>query len=264
MKRLSFSVMLAALTAVMTTPVMAADVEIAPAFSWTALHIGVGGGAGFNSYDAYSAFDIDAWDWAVPFFMDIESDQGKFYGFLTGEIGADYQFGDSPIVAGILASYDFNGSSKAGSDFSSESSEDYQEGHLETSLDDTWFIGGRLGVVSHERTLWYGLAGYTGAEGTVETLLGFEGEFGDDYGYVKKSKQVGGLTLGAGVEHAFTDAISLKVEYRHDFLGSVKWDEASYDPEWDGVDDDNTSYGKASFDRDTIRAVLSFRLGMWD
>ena len=59
-----------------------------------------------------------------------------------------------------------------------------------------------------------------------------------------------------------TDALSLKVEYRHDFLGDIDWDEAPFDPEWGGVDEDNNMNGSVDFSRDTVRAVVSWRFGM--
>jgi outer membrane immunogenic protein len=241
---------------------------VVEAFSWSGIHIGVGGGGGYNTYDGSSAFYIDSWN-NVPSYMDIEGPDGKFYGFGTVEIGADYQFKNSPFVAGILASYDFNFStdSESRSDTDYEYNFDcdcypYDTRRLKASLDDTWFLGGRVGFVSQERTLWYGLAGYTWAKGHVDTLLGFNGPDGDDFGQVRKSGQVGGATLGLGVEHAFTDALSLKAEYRHDFLGSVRWDEVPYDPEWGGYDDGNFASGNVDFGRDTVRLVLSYRFNM--
>src|SRR5262245_36996031 len=90
-----------ALVMASTAAYAAEIVPPAPVSDWTGLHIG--GGAGYNSYDAESLFDIDAWDEEVPDFIDIESDEDEFYGFGTVEIGADYQFDGTAFVVGILA-----------------------------------------------------------------------------------------------------------------------------------------------------------------
>lgn len=241
----------------------AADiVPPAPTTSWTAIHIGVGGGAGYNTYDANSELDILPWAPTIPAFIGIDSDDGKFYGFGTVEIGADYQFEDTGFVVGILGSYDFNGSNKSETESFAAAEDGVLGGNIESELKDTWFVGGRAGFAFNETSLIYGLGGYTWAKGKVKSTLGFDFVNGDDFGQIDEDDNVDGWTLGAGIEQLLTENISLKVEYRHDFLGKIDWDQAAFDPEWGGVDPDNRSSGKVNFDRDTIRAVLSWRFGL--
>lgn len=258
--------LLSATAMVMLAPTaFAADVipEPAPVSNWTAIHIGIGGGAGYNTYDAESNLFIDPWDSFIPDFIGIESDEGKLYGFGTVEIGADYQFEDTPFLIGILANYDFNGKSDAESSSFATSEDGIIGAEIQSELEDTWFVGGRAGFVFNDTSLIYALGGYTWAKGKVKGLNGFEfiGD-NDDFGEVDEDDNVDGWTAGVGVEQLLTESISLKVEYRHDFLDSIKWDQAAFDPEWGGVDEGNTSEGKVDFSRDTIRAVLSWRFGM--
>jgi len=57
---------------IMASSAFAADpIAPEPVANWTALHIGVGGGAGYNTYDAYSLFDVGEWDSFIPDFIDI-------------------------------------------------------------------------------------------------------------------------------------------------------------------------------------------------
>lgn len=259
-----FLLMSATALAMMAPPAFAADIlPPAPTTSWTGIHIGVGGGAGYNTYDAEALLDIGEWASFIPSTIDIESDQGKFYGFGTIEIGADYQFEDTPFVVGILANYDFNGSSDAESSSNSIAEDGLITANIRSELEDTWFVGGRAGFVFNDTSLIYALGGYTWAKGKAEALLGFDfGEDGDDFGAIDEDDNVDGWTIGAGIEQLLTDSISLKIEYRHDFLDSIDWDEAAFDPEWGGVDEDNNIEGEVDFSRDTIRAVLSWRFGM--
>lgn len=257
--------LLSATAMVMMAPTaFAADIiPPAPTTNWTAIHIGIGGGAGYNSYDAESNFEIDPWDSFIPSFIGIEGDEGKFYGFGTIEIGADYQFEDTPFLVGILANYDFNGKSDASASSFAESEDGFITAEVESELEDTWFVGGRLGFIFNDTSLIYGLGGYTWAKGKVKGLNGFQFfQAGDDFGEVDEDGNVDGWTLGAGIEQLLTENISLKIEYRHDFLDSIDWNGAPFDPEWGGVDEDNNADGKVDFSRDTVRAVLSWRFGL--
>jgi outer membrane immunogenic protein len=257
--------------AIMAGSAYAADVvPPPPAFSWTGIHAGIGGGAGYNTYDAKSEFDVsNPWSPLIPGEMDIKgNDLGSWYGFGTVEIGADWQPDGTPFVIGILGSYDFNGDN--GAEASSNSSDPEGDcgpslidcgttANIKAKLEDSWFLGARAGFAFRETSLLYVLGGYTWVDGKVKSLIGFNTEDGDDYGFIDKKDNVDGWTLGAGIEEALTDWISLKIEYRHDFLDDIKWSEAAFDPDWGGVDPDNTMHGRVNFDRDTIRAVLSLR-----
>lgn len=247
--------LLSATALVMSSPtVFAADI-VPPAPDWTALHIGIGGGAGYNFYDAESLFDIEAWSEFVPDFIDIESDEGKLYGFGAIEIGADYQFEGTAFVVGILANYDFNGKSEAQSSSNSAAAEDgFITAEIQSELEDSWFVGGRAGFVVNDTSLLYGLGGYTWAKAKVRSFLGFDfNGAGDDFAQIDEDEPVDGWTLGVGLEQLLTESLSLKIEYRHDFLDKI---------EWSGVDPDNNASGKVDFSRDTLRAVLSWRFGM--
>jgi outer membrane immunogenic protein len=264
------------------TAAQAADVipEAAPPeFNWTAFHVGVGGGGGWNLYDAESQYcaDDDADDCpasdASDLVLDLSADDlGAFYGFGTVEAGFDYDFGG--FVIGILGNYDFNGNSDADAESNLLDDDDssFADHTLEAELDDTWFVGGRLGVavglMDPRDSLIYVLGGYTWADGNVKSDVAFNSIEGEDgSSEVDEDDSVDGWTIGGGIETMIWEAVSLKVEYRHDFLddldfeGEPRQDEDSSSP----PDDEDTHDGSVDFSRDTIRAVLSWRFGgFWE
>jgi outer membrane immunogenic protein len=260
------------------TAAQAADVipEPAPAFNWTGFHVGVGGGGGWNLYDAESNFchDDGGDDCSTPDDFEIEfdlsaDDLGAFYGFGTVEAGFDYDFGG--FVIGILGNYDFNGDSSADAEHNLlDDDDDSQDYTLEAELDDTWFLGGRLGVTvggltgGDNTSLIYVLGGYTWADGNVKSTIEFDDVEGHSgAGDVDEDDSVDGFTIGGGIETMIWEAVSLKVEYRHDFLDDVEFDEFGVND--DGPDEDERHTGEVDFSRDTIRAVLSWRFGgFWE
>jgi outer membrane immunogenic protein len=76
-----------------------------------------------------------------------------------------------------------------------------------TEIGDMWSIAGRLGVVSGP-WLGYGKIGYANAEiGFVNIRNSTGAVLGESH------EREGGLLLGAGVEYAFTNNISLGLDY---------------------------------------------------
>lgn len=262
----------------MAPAAFAADIVPPAAPTWTAFHIGIGGGAGYNVYDASSTADlygIDPEDGELIGPLLSQSingnDLGSWYGFGTVEAGFDYQFEDTGFVIGILGSYDFNGSNSADAT-NSLFTPLIEEGasinsKVEAELDDSWFLGGRLGFVMNDDTLIYGLGGYTWVKGKVKSqhnILVDEGNGPEEFGGINSSDSdnVDGWTLGAGIEHLLTENISLKLEYRHDFLNDIQVNDSTTFVDANiGPFDDIAVLNdtKVDFSRDTVRAVLSWR-----
>lgn len=255
----------------------AADiVPPAPEWSWTGFHIGVGGGAGWNTYNAESfVCHDDGSDCEDGTFDDADGtwslngdDLGSFYGLLTAEAGFDYDFGG--FVLGILGSYDFNGDNDASAENNtSETDGDFSDHSIRAELDDTWFLGGRLGFTTggifgnaSNTSLIYVLGGYTWANGNVQSDFDMQIESGDhnDSSHVDEDDSVDGWTIGGGIETMIWEGVSLKVEYRHDFLDDVDFSEFTENGQ---SDHDSFHEGSVDFSRDTVRGVLSWRFGSW-
>lgn len=214
-----------------------ADLTPEPVIDWTGLYLGVGGGLNYNSYDAKSEYiDSDGE-------LFISEDLDRWNGFATIGIGYDLAFSQSFLV-GLMASADFGGKNKA----DKTSSQENGISSIEASLSDAYFVGGRFGYLVDEPFLLYLLGGYTWTKGKVEAR--HDPDFAVPLTFRGK-EDVGGPTVGAGFEYLLSELFSVKLEYRHDFLDSIEWDE-------EGEFGAQQS-GKVDFDRDTVRAVFSIR-----
>lgn len=244
----------------------AADVS-APVMNWTGFHVGIGGGGSAVLGDASSQYWL--YDQGTDWLTGADGNLGALRGFATGEIGFDYQMGSS-FVVGALASYDFAGKGKAHAE-GGACAGDWWNGctgtwgfdnggtTVSSSLKNSWFAGVRMGLLANESTLIYGLAGYSQGDATISTEMELDGQTGDYwYDNYSKSKWLGGMTLGAGVETLFTNNLSAKLEYRYTDYGTLKAN--CYDCDFiDGIGDVET---KSSFQDHSIRAVLSYRFNM--
>ena len=167
-----------------------APVAVANTFSWEGAYVGANAGYGFGKMkdDEFSV---------------------KPRGFVGGvQAGYNWQF--DQIVAGIEA--DFQGSTmKKSVDF-------YDAGVYEGTAQGKvqWFgtVRGRLGADIAERTMLYGTAGLAYGKVKVSATNGVDS--------ISASKTRAGWTAGAGVEHAFTDNVTLKTEYLYTDLGKAK------------------------------------------
>jgi outer membrane immunogenic protein len=195
-------------------------------------------------------------------------DLGAFYGFLTAEAGFDYDFGG--FVLGILGNYDFNGDDNdaEASAATADDDDNITAINVEAELDDTWFLGARAGFTTgslfgtgNNTSLIYVLGGYTWADGTVKSQAVTDGpDVPDGVGDFDEDDSVDGWTFGGGIETMLWESISLKLEYRHDFLDDI---DVSQQADIDGGDQSEHHDASVDFERDTVRGVLSWRFGSW-
>lgn len=148
-------------------------------FNWTGFYVGVQGGYGWSDYDVYSDF--------LSLGTTTDGDSG-FAGVMAG---FNYQM-DSFVLG---AEADIN---KSWDDPSITLGGFAIEGDLE------WFgsVRGRAGV-AFDRTMVYATGGVAFARLKYDTPIG-DGDL-----------DFTGWTLGAGVEHAMTDNVLLRGEYRY-------------------------------------------------
>ena len=146
-------------------PETPAAVEMPAAFSWSGPYLGVHGGYGWGTGESAG--------------FDESFDGGRFGGF----VGYNWQMSNG-FVAGIErdVNYDWNEETVA-----------FGTGTAEVDTGFSGSVRGRLGYAM-DRTLIYAAGGWTATE--VNADAGAAGSFDDT---------LHGWTLGAGVEHAFTD-----------------------------------------------------------
>jgi outer membrane immunogenic protein len=154
-----------------------------PPFTWTGLYVGVNGGWGFGDTD-HSSF-------------------GRMNGGLAGgTVGYNYQMGQ--FVIGYEGDFDWSGirsgvtSYSLGGGFS---------GSNKLTTEDIVTERARLGYAM-DRTLLFVTGGYAGME--------TKGSFSDNVpgsGFGSQNVWHNGGVIGAGLEYAFTNNITLKGEY---------------------------------------------------
>ena len=96
-------------------------------------------------------------------------------------------------------------------------------------------LRGRLGI-AYDRTLFYATAGWAYGDVTV------------DKGFVSYSDVRNGWTVGAGVEHAISDRMTMRLEYRYTDFGSTNFSDTAVN-----------SIDKSEIDQHALRAGLSFK-----
>lgn len=169
--------------------------ESVPSFSWTGAYVGVQAGYGWNRAK-FKAFGADL--------------KYKPKGFMVGGYaGYNYQFEGSPLVIGVET------------DFNYADIDDRKDlfGGFVTSKTRTKWAGATRARVGYSfgRTLVYAAGGvaYARREASVGVpLIGLS---------AKDRKTSVGWTIGGGVEHAITDNVIARVEYRYTDYGKDKF-----------------------------------------
>ncbi len=201
----------AALAADMRMPVKA---PLAVPFSWTGCYVGLN--AGGISTQLRHSVEIPN---IPPTPITFESDD-RATGFIGGgQIGCNYQFA-SNWVLGLEGDINY-AETKQDSVFGFTRNSEDVVGSLNSRLRWLSTVRGRLGP-TWDRTFLYVTGGL--AVGKIEASVAATTTFGLDTTYAGSYSQTRfGGTIGAGIEHMFTDRVSGKIEYLHFDLGSVDY-----------------------------------------
>lgn len=163
------------------TPAPATQVYAPAVFDWTGAYIGVHGGY--------------AWTRLTP----LGFPEQDFDGGTVGAYGG-FNFQHDNFVFGIEGdvNYSWNEQTYAVPGL----------GSADVGTDWDGSVRGRLGY-AFDRTVVYGTGGIAFARGYV-----------DPVGFSKETETFTGWTIGAGLEHAFTDNLVARAEYRYTDFGS--------------------------------------------
>lgn len=183
--------------------VRAADAPKRSAYNWTGFYIGAQIGYGWAKSSTTETNLVGTF----PVYYNFDAD-GALGG---GHVGYNYQF--DRIVAGLEG--DFEVANVNGSQISPAYGVNYTS---RTQMDYDGSLRLRAGY-SFDRLLVYGTGGLAygrvrtdyGCEGCVVLASGLSAIDGDRWGW----------TIGAGVDYAATDKISVNLEYRYTDLGAM-------------------------------------------
>lgn len=250
----------ASLFAVLTGGATAADLIInetdAPpvyedaGFDWTGPYVGVNAGIAFGIPHASTSDDGCDWYWCGPGVVEypypggdpFTDDDNDGFPFVGVTAGFNYQL-DNNLVIGI------EGDIQAGlGDLGDNGDEDPEvtkallpPSSFDFTPDIDWWgtLRGRVGIAA-DRTLIYATGGLAFAHTNMDGAWWLPDDFDTEDTRV-------GYAIGAGVEHAFTDNVSGKLEYLFVNLGAAG-DTMPFD---DGFDSDLAFH--------TVRAGLNFK-----
>lgn len=170
-----------------------APAVVVPVFTWTGFYVGVNAGYGWNTNN-----DNSSW-YAPTTFYGYGGDSGSDGGFVGGgQIGYNYQIGQFVIGAEADLQYaDLGGKNNFG--------------YGNQGMD--WFgtVRARAGF-AFDRALIYATGGFAYGGGNSSNNY-YGGYFGPSYGYYGGNDDTStGWTVGGGLEYAFTNNITAKIE----------------------------------------------------
>jgi outer membrane immunogenic protein len=158
-----------------------------PVYNWSGIYVGINGGYGFGNAN-----------WSGPLNSGTSNANG---GLIGGTLGVNFQSG--AFVAGIEGDFDWSG-------INSNTANTFCAVTANCQTGNTWLstLRGRAGFAS-DRILFYGTAG---------------GVFGNEQltaNGATSTKTQAGWTAGAGVEAAFAENWTAKLEYLYMDLGKI-------------------------------------------
>jgi outer membrane immunogenic protein len=212
-----------------------APVASVPVFTWTGFYVGVQAGYGWGTYKA-----------AFSGANGVTTTEYDSEGFVGGaHIGYNHQFGS--FVVGVEADIE-------GTGLDGNGGVRFSDGSVLSASPDVSVQGSlraRLGVAL-DRVLIYATGGlaYANFENDYSLNDTVTGRITD----ASFDNSEWGWTLGAGVEYAFTDNLTARVEYRYTQFSGYQNDDAAF---FDGASYD--------FDPDfhTVRVGLSYKFGTY-
>jgi outer membrane immunogenic protein len=204
-----------------------APVFVPPPFTWTGFYIGANAGGIWETGKTNSTFYAGGF----PFLT--TSNSNRLGSGSSGFIGggqAGYNWQSGALVFGVETDFDGTSLSKSGSSsglpFSGLSpayalyTNDYLISHESTRLSWLGTTRGRVGFVAtpDNRLMIYGTGGVAYGGGKVDYSV-YDAYHGLGWTGEKNSTRFG-WTIGAGVEYAITDHITIKGEYLYANLGN--------------------------------------------
>jgi outer membrane immunogenic protein len=162
---------------------------VAPSSTWSGAYVGAQAGYGWGRADNKGGAPKTHPDGAVI---------GAYAGY-------NHQFDASPVVVGVETDLNYN---------NNEASRQFAGGRVKNELNWSGATRARIGY-GMDRVMVYGAAGVAYGEQKVARRVGLVS--GSD------SKTAVGYTVGAGVEAAVTDNVTVRGEYRYNDYGSDKF-----------------------------------------
>jgi outer membrane immunogenic protein len=207
---------------------------VLPVYNWSGFYVGVNGGWGFGN----AKFTIPEQPGFPAGASGTFTDNG---GVAGGTVGVNFQTGG--FVFGVEGDWDWSG-------INTGTTATICQVTLTCQTGNNWLatLRGRFGYAA-DRVLFYGTAG--GAFANMQTV--FNG--------VTTTKDQAGWTAGAGIEWAFADNWTAKVEYLYVNIGNTNFNCTT--SVCTGFNDGQPITGSASLTENLVRAGVNFKFNGW-
>ncbi len=199
-----------------------APVYVPPPFSWTGFYLGVNAGGVWGTGNTTTTF----YNAGFPVLNNVNT--GSLGTGASGFIGggqAGYNFQSGAAVFGIETDFDGTSMSKSksgvGTTFAYLAGSDYFTTNVSARMNWLGTTRARVGFVAtpDNRLMFYGTGGLAYGGGNAHASV-FDAYNGWGWAAAKSQTRVG-WTLGAGVEYAITNNVTLKGEYLYYNLGTT-------------------------------------------
>ena len=217
---------------------------VLPVYNWSGFYLGINGGYGFGSSE-----------WTDPLNTSGSTSSGSFNtngGLVGGTLGVNFQTGG--FVFGVEGDWDWQGLQGTSSSpfctdvFTAATAKSPAGAGCETKSDWIATFRGRAGYAA-DRVLFYATGG--GAAGNVQTGLNT---------LPLQSNTEFGWTAGAGIEWAFADNWTAKIEYLFVDLGNTTCNNSANC----GFDSATTAANDSvKFTESMVRAGVNFKFNGW-
>ena len=192
----------------------AADIVAPEVYDWTGPYLGLQGGYGWGENDVSATDSEDSTEEVILFDAAIANGRDgdmDLEGFIGG-LHLGYNWQSDALVLGVEGDIEF---SDMDGDTDVVDAMGTKIGSVEQEIDWLGSLRLRAGFAA-DRALFYATGGL--AVGGVELTL----KDGDGDEFASNSETNWGWTLGGGVEYAFTDDLSARIEYRYTDLGDIE------------------------------------------
>jgi outer membrane immunogenic protein len=166
----------------------------------------------------------------------------------TVGIGYDWQVRDRWVL-GAFTDFDFGKTRHSEIDYTAAG------GRYGWNIDrnSTWTIGARIGLLTSNTSMFYGLIGYSRTDADIEV---FQNDGAGNSSSVTRNIDYSGLVLGGGLEQDLGSGFSLKGEYRYTNFGEEGYGSAVANLAGTRLETD-----EFGFDSHSIRLTLAYKFG---
>ncbi len=228
------------------------------ATNWTGFWLG----AGFGGNAGMIEHDYVVTDDATGNYVNSGNDSYRGASGFIGTVGLGYDWHvRDRFVLGAFTDFDFGTSEHKESDRWGIGGGSYKTAGWKMEQNSTWSIGARIGLLTSNTSMFYGLIGYARTDMDVSVFTEIDG-VSIPGRPVSKNIDFSGLVLGAGLEHNLGNGFFLKGEYRYTNYGSESFGPVmELDNAGNPLSPSRSETDTFDLDSHSVRLTLAYKFG---